>query len=103
MGKIIVRQIRAFLSFLTKTFWSKPTSEEEPLKATDVSHHFECVNYKGQWINMHKDQLPLWAKASRKKKRETALKAAKDVKQGRIRFELINGKMTCIKNKDYGK
>ncbi len=98
----IVRQIRFFLN---KWFWKKPT-EEVPqetvkLKAKEVLHAYACVKYKDQWINLRKSELVAWNNLSRKDRRAMAHKTAMQVKKGEIVFIEVDGKMTCVKNRDY--
>lgn len=94
----IVRQI---LAFLKKWFWDKPTAEPKPLKATEVLHNYVCVKYHDQWINLRKSEIDAWNKLSRKDRRAMAQRFRVLEKKGKLRFVEINGKMTCIKNKDY--
>lgn len=93
--------IRQFLAWLQKWFWTKPTSKPDPPKATDALPYYVCVKYHDQWINLRKSEVPLWNAMSRKDRRGMAQRFATLEKKGYIRFEEINGKMTCIKNKDY--
>ena len=89
-----------------KWFWDKPTSKppkEKPvrLKATEVINEYVVVEYHGKPVNLHISQVPIWEKLSRKDKRAMADRMARQVKEGKIRFEKVNGKLTCLKNKDY--
>ena len=96
-----MRYVRQLLLWLKKWFWEKPVSEPEKPKATDAVHLYVVVDYKGQRINLKKTQLSMWNSMSRHDKRGMAHKFAIMEKKGLIRFENINGRLTCIKNKDY--
>ena len=96
-----MKAIRQFLAWVKKWLWTKPTSKPAPLKATEVLSHYVCVKYVDQWINLRKSEVPLWNKMSRKDRRGMAMRFRALERKGYIRFEEINGKMTCIKNKDY--
>lgn len=97
-----MKYVRQLFLFIKKWLWTIPTSKNK-LKATDVLSEYVCIDYKGQLINLRKVEIPLWNGLSRKEKRAMSLKTKIQVQKGMIRFEKINGKMTCIKNKDYGK
>ncbi len=100
----IVRQIRLFLK---KWFWNKPTEEtpqkktDTEIKAKEVMHAWTCVKYNDQDIALRKSEIPSWNNASRKRKRQIAHDTAMAVKKGRLKFIEIDGKMTCVKNRDY--
>jgi hypothetical protein len=94
----IVRQI---IQWFKKWFWTEPTAKDKPIKATQVLHNYVCVKYKDQWINLRKSEITMWNNLSRKDRRAMAQRFAILEKKGKIRFEKINGRMTCIKNKDY--
>lgn len=96
-----MKLIRQFLLWIKKWFWDKPVSKPEPPKATEAVHLYVVVDYKGQKINLKKSQLNMWNSMSRHDKRGMAQKFANMEKKGMIRFETINGRLTCIKNKDY--
>ena len=86
--------------------WIKPTAKppkEIPirLKATEVAHEYMVIQYHGQKINMHRTEYPMWKLSSRKDKRAMAAKFAKYEKEGLVRFELIEGKQICIRNRNY--
>jgi hypothetical protein len=89
-------------------FWQKPTEKSErmpplKIKATEIAHAYMVVTYHGQRINMLKDEYPMWKAMSRKDKRGMALKFARMEKEGKIRFEEIDGHVIAIKNKNYDK
>ncbi len=96
--KKIIRQI---ISFLIGIFWTRPTDEPEPFKATEVSHLYTCIRYKGQWVNLKNEEIPLFEAMARFDKRAMAQRFAILVKKGKVKFIEIDGKMTCIKNKNY--
>lgn len=95
------QMILALCKWIKKWFWTRPTSKPEPLKATEVIDHWTIIVYKGQKINLHKNELGFWHGLSRKDKRAMAQRFKIQEKKGLIRFEVINGKETCIRNKDY--
>ena len=95
--------MRKILQFLRDWLWSKPTEEDQEPKATEVIQHFVCVKYKDQWINMRKSEIQAWNNMSRKDRRAMALRFKVMEKKGKVKFVRINGQMTCVKNKDYGK
>jgi hypothetical protein len=97
----MIKQIIKFLKWVKYLFWTKPTAKPEPPKATDVIQNWIIVDYHGQKINLHKNELKLWEGLSRADKRAMALRFKTMEKKGEIRFEVINGKEICIRNKDY--
>lgn len=100
LNKTAMKLIRQFISFIVKWLWKKPT-EKERLKATDVCNEYQCVEYKGQLINLKKTELPMWEAMARSDKRAMALKFKKQQEKGYIKFIKINGQDVCVKNKDY--
>jgi len=94
--------IRQLLSFLKRIFWTTPTDKPEPFKATEVSHIYTCIKYKGQWVNLRKTEVKAFEAMARSDKRAMARKFATMVKKRQVKFVEIKGVMTCIKNKDYG-
>jgi hypothetical protein len=94
--------IRHIAEWLKKWFWTKPTSKPEPPKATDVVKKYLCFKYRDQWINLRiPDEVILWNQMSRHDRRGMAQKFATMERKGLIKFVEINGRMTCIKAKDY--
>jgi hypothetical protein len=94
------------LSTIKHWLWDKPISKPEPekpirLKATEVLKEYMVVTYHGQRINLHISKYPLWKTADRKTKRAIKDRFAKQERQGLIRWEEIEGKLICIKNKNY--
>jgi len=97
-----MRIIRQIFHWIIKWFWLKPTDPNDPkIKATQVLHNYICVKYHDQWINLHKSEIVMWNRLSRKDKRAMAQRFYHQEKKGHIKFVEINGKMTCIKNKNY--
>jgi hypothetical protein len=96
-----MKVIRLIIAWLIKWFWIKPISKPEPLKATDVINQWICVKYHDQWINIRKSEMNAWNLLGRKDRRAMAQRFNILEKKGHIRFMEINGKMTCVKNKDY--
>ncbi len=101
MKQKIISAIRKFLWWIKFLFWTKPTSKPEPLKATEVIKNWTIINYHGQKVNLHKNELAYWERMSRKDKRAMAKRFEVLEKKGHIRFETINGVETCINNLDY--
>jgi len=83
---------------------SKPEPEKQyKLKATDVVKEYIVVEYHGQRINLHINELPLWQRSTRKDKRAMKAKFEKLEREGFIRWEEVDGKLICIYNRDYAK
>lgn len=89
--------------------WENPIEKpipEKPIrvKAEQVFDDYTVIVFDGQMINLSKAELALWNNKQvypRKDKRATARKFREQEKKGLIRFEKINGKFICLKNKDY--
>ncbi|RLD59835.1 MAG: hypothetical protein DRI97_00100 [Bacteroidetes bacterium] len=96
--KQIIRQI---VSFLKNLFWTTPTDEPEPFKATEVKHLYTCIKYKGQWVNLRNHEVAAFEAMARSDKRAMARRFEVMVRKGKLKFVEIEGKMTCVKNKDY--
>jgi hypothetical protein len=97
--KSILKKIKYF-------FWDKPVSappKEAPIrvKGEQVFDDYMVFEYKKQQINLRKSELPMWNALSREDKRAMAKRFEVMEKKGQIRFELINGKRICLKNKNY--
>jgi hypothetical protein len=95
-------------SWVVLYFWQKPTEKPErtppiKIKAVEVSHAYMVLQYHGQRINILKTEYALWKAMGRKDKRAMANKFSKQEKEGKIRFEEIDGHLVCIKNKNYEK
>lgn len=97
-----MKHIRQFWTWLINLFWTRPTDEPEPFKATEVKHLYTCIKYKGQWINLKKTEVAAFEAMARSDKRAMAQRFAVLVKKGKIKFIEIDGEMICVKNKDYG-
>ena len=68
-----------------------------------VFNEYVVIDYHGQKINLHRNEIALWRRMSRKDKRAMALKFKKQVAEGKIVFATINGREICLKNKKYEK
>lgn len=90
-----------FLHWIKFLFWTKPVSKSEPPKLLEVQKDYICILYRKQMIQLHKSEIPKWNSSPRKFKRATADRFAIMEKKGQIRFEKINGKWFCVKNRDY--
>jgi hypothetical protein len=101
MKQKIITAIKRLWQFIRYYFWTKPISKPEPLKATEVIKYWSIVDYHGQKINLHNSEIAYWASMSRKDKRAMAKRFEILEKKGYIKFVEINGKWTCVKNKDY--
>lgn len=85
-------------AWFKKIFWTRPTDLP---KAVEVESQYVVIRYKDHLINLKKSEVIAFNAMSRKDKRAMALRFDKMVKEGKIRFETINGKLIAIKNKDY--
>jgi hypothetical protein len=94
-------------SWVVLWLWTKPVQKPErtpPIKipAKEVAHAHMVITYHGQRIDMLRDtEYPIWKAMNRWDKRKMAAKVAKQEKEGKIRFEEIDGHLVCIKNKNY--
>ena len=68
-----------------------------------VFNDYVVIEYNGQKINLRINQLQLWNAMNRKDKRGMTKRFEIQEKKGMIRFEMINGKWICVKNKNYEK
>ena len=74
---------------------------EEPM-LTDVEKLYEVIEYGGQRINLHKHvEKPKFEKMSREQKRKLREHWRRMEKKGIIKFIEVNGKLICVKNKNY--
>ena len=97
-----MKLIRQLINWLKKWLWTEPTAKDKPIKATQVLHNYVCVKYHDQWINLRKGaEVEAWNRMGRHDRRGMANRFKAMEKKGKIRFEKVNGRMTCIKNKDY--
>ena len=97
----MMKIIRQFFSFLKKWFWTKPTDKPDPIKATQVLHNYTCIKYKGQWVNLKIEEVAMFNALARSDKRAMARRFEVLQGKGKIAFKKIDGKMICLKNKDY--
>lgn len=106
---MIKRIISVIAKWIEQWFWVHPISKpvkEKPIRmmGEQVFDDYTVIKYDGQRINLHKSELKLWNDKRvypRKDKRATARKFREQEQKGLIRFEEINGKLICLKNKDY--
>lgn len=103
MKKRIIEIFRQIGRWFRYWFWKKPVSKPDPPKATQVIDQWLVVNYNGQRINLHKNEIKMFNAMPRKEKRAMARKFAGMEKRGDIKFIKINGKVTCVYNRDYDK
>jgi hypothetical protein len=106
MTQGVITALRKIGKWLKYWLWQKPITEPEKeapvrLKATEVANEFVVINYHGQRINLHYNEVALWRRMSRKDKRKMSSKFARLEKEKKIVFAKINGKEICVKNKDY--
>jgi hypothetical protein len=108
--RAILRQIGTallrFWEWIRHWLWEVPVAEppkEKPIRVMgeQVFDEYVVIRYHDQLINIQKNEIPLWNKLNREDRRAMARKTKMQVKEGKIRFERINGKLICIKNKDY--
>ena len=103
----IIEAIKAFYRWVRHWIWDVPISKPERDKparvlATEVTKEYMVIQYHGQRVNLHRLlEYPIWKTYSRNEKRATAKGFEKMEKEGKIRFEIIEGVLTCIKNKNY--
>ena len=94
--------IKRFLRWLKYVFYTLPIGDPKTIHASDVVNGYTIVVYDGAKINLRVTELPLFAAMSRADKRKMANKFKSMERKGLIRYEEINGKLTCVKNKNYG-
>ena len=97
-----MKLVRQLLAFFKRWFWINPTEKAPPQKAEDVIDQYTVINYKGQNINLKKDEVVIFNAMARSDKRAMAKQFAIQQKKGNIKFQEINGKMTCIKVNKHG-
>ena len=105
--KKLISILKQFGRWLKYWLWEIPTAQppkEKPvrLKATEVQKEYMVVTYHGQRINMRVAEYPLWKRMSRTDKRAMAAKYRKLEQEHKVRFEMVDGKLIGIKNRDYG-
>jgi len=86
--------------FLKKYFWKRPTGPE---RATQALSRYTVIVYKGQRINLEKDEVEMFYALARSDKRAMAKKFEKMEKAGKVKFMEIKGVLTCVYNRDYEK
>jgi hypothetical protein len=100
--------MKKIISAIKLWLWDIPTAKppkEQPvrLKATEVEKGYMVITYHGQRVNLHRIlEYPIWKTYSRNEKRATANGFKEQERKGLIRFEIIEGKLICLKNKQYG-
>ena len=104
--KKIIQAIIRFLKGMKYYLWDKPVSEppkeeQYKLKASDVAKEYMVLQYHGQRINILRTAYPIWVKSSRKDKRATMQKFAKQEQEGLIKFIEVEGHLICVRNLDY--
>ena len=105
----IVKLLQGVVTWIKYWLWVHPIENpipEKPIrvKAEQVFDDYTVIVFDGQMISLNKAELALWNNKQvypRKDKRATARKFREQERKGLIRFEKINGKMVCLKNKDY--
>lgn len=107
MKQKIITAIKKFLWWMKFLLWTKPTAKppkEAPIrvKGEQVFDDYIVIDYHGHMISLRKWELPIWRMSSRKDKRAMAERFRVLEAKGFLRFEKINGKFICLKNKDYG-
>lgn len=106
MKQTIIKAIKRLWEIIKFYLWYKPISKppkEQPLrvKGEQVFDDYMVLTYHKQRINVHKSEYEIWKLSSRADKRATAERYRVLEKKGYIRFEEINGKLICLKNKNY--
>jgi len=99
----LITLLQRIKKWLRYWLWRRPVSKPEPLKATEVIDNWVIIDFHGQKINLHKNELKIWFASKRKDKRAMALRFKIMEKKGQIKFVEINGKLTCVYNRDYDK
>lgn len=111
---MIKQIVAAFINlgkWIRHWLWEVPVAKpipEKPIRVMgeQVFNDYTVIVYDKQRINLSSAELKLWNDNKkvypRKDKRATARKFKEQEKKGIIRFEEINGKLICLKNKNYG-
>ncbi len=102
----VLTALKRFWEWLRRWFWDKPTSKpipEKPIrvKAEEIIDEFVVIKYHDQRINLRRMDIPRWNRMNRNQRRAMSNYFKKLEKRGLVRFEVINGRLTCVKNKDY--
>ena len=95
-----MKWIKKLWHFLKKHFWKHPVG---PVRAVEVVDKFAVITYKGQRINLRKEELEMFRALSRYDKRKMMQKFAKLEKAGKVRFIDMKGKTVAVFNRDYEK
>ncbi len=80
------------------------TTEGKPkfkAQELDLKNFYTVLEYKGQRINLNKNELTAFNNMNRAAKRQVLEHWRKLEKKGHIRFQEIDGQVVAIKNKDY--
>jgi hypothetical protein len=96
--------IKKLIRFIVKWFWKapiKPVKEDKRIPARDLAHNFIIIKYDNQQIQLRKNELGLFNAMSRKDKRAMASKFRIMESKGMIKFEEIDGKLTCVRTRGY--
>jgi hypothetical protein len=96
-----MKQIKRFFKWIKYLLYTLPVGDPKTIHASDVVNGYTIVVYNGAKINLKITELPMFDALSRKDKRAMADKFKSMERKGLIRYEEINGKLTCIRNKDY--
>ena len=103
----VISAIKSLIAFIRKWLWKEPTTpipeERFRLKAREINlkNVYTVIEYKGQKINLNKQQLAAFHKMNRGAKRKVLEHWKNLEKKGHIRFQEIDGQLVAIKNKDY--
>jgi len=103
----ILSVIGNFFRFLKQWLWDRPVTplpkEKPKFKAQelDLKNFYTVLEYKGQRINLNKNELTAFNNMNRAAKRQVLEHWRKLEKKGHIRFQEIDGQVVAIKNKDY--
>lgn len=103
MKERIIEIFRRIGRWLRYWFWKRPVDKPEPLTAKEVIDNWTVIDFHGQYINLHKNEVPMFNALSRKDKRAMARRFYLLEKKGEIKFIEIDGKMTCVRNLNYNR
>ena len=92
--------LKKIWSWVKYWLWKHPTAEPKPLKASEVVRDWVVINYHGQRISLHKNELALFNILPARDKRAMARRFKTREKKGLIKFVKINGRLTCVRNKE---
>lgn len=103
----ILSAIRYLFNWIRKWFWTKPVTPQPEdklrIKAQEVNlkNAYTVIEYKGQRINLNKQQLTAFHNMNRKAKRQVLEYWRNMEKKGHVRFVTINDQLVAVKNKNY--